>query len=125
MEFRSMPYSNFPGHNWGSDHDPVGPNECNPPLDNGGKFLMYQSVNDGTLPNNFKFSVCSQAYVEPVVTAKSSRCFARTGMQQFNGMPLQIISSARVGELVFHCFRSFEHIIRNACNEWISLTELV
>ena len=68
------------GHNWGSEHDPVGSGDCNPPLDRGGKFLMYQSVNDGTLTNNMKFSKCSQAYVEPVLTAKSFKCFERPGI---------------------------------------------
>ena len=64
------------GHSWGSDHDPIDSlNQCNPSLDNGGKYLMYQSANDGTLPNNRQFSVCSQASVELVLTAKSSRCF--------------------------------------------------
>lgn len=76
-----------PGHNWGSDHDPINENPCNPSLDNGGKFLMYQSVNDGTLRNNNKFSLCSQASVQAVLIAKSSSCFERMGM------PLLIIKA--------------------------------
>ena len=46
---------------------------------------MYQSVNDGTLTNNVKFSKCSVAYVEPVLTAKSFKCFERSGTCIYTG----------------------------------------
>ena len=76
------------GHSWGSDHDPIDSlNQCNPSLDNGGKYLMYQSANDGTLPNNRQFSVCSQASVELVLTAKSSRCFIPTAGRYIHAHP--------------------------------------
>lgn len=64
------------GHNWGSDHDPTaftGP--CNPPLDSGGKFLMFPSVSNGDHSNNDDFSLCSRMMISDVIRAKSSRCF--------------------------------------------------
>ena len=92
------------GHNWGSEHDPVGASDCNPPLNGVGKFLMYQSVNDGTLTNNVKFSECSVAYVEPVLTAKSFKCFERAGTGN------SIVCPVKLGEQTTSIWLNLMHV---------------
>ena len=111
-------YTLYIGHSWGSDHDPIDSvNRCNPSLDNGGKYLMYQSANDGTLPNNRQFSVCSQASVELVLTAKSSRCFIPTTAGRYMYMlPLTftiiIIKAGKTNNII-----DLTHCVQIACVE--------
>ncbi|CAN8013993.1 unnamed protein product [Ixodes persulcatus] len=49
-------FSHEMGHNFGSPHD--FPAECTP-ANGDGKYIMYASATQGTLPNNRKFSPCS------------------------------------------------------------------
>ena len=66
-----------PGHNWGSEHDPTGGSDvqCNPSLNDGGKYLMFSSATDGEQRNNNRFSPCSRRDISDVLRAKSSTCF--------------------------------------------------
>lgn len=61
------------GHNFGSMHDPD-TSSCAPSASAGGRFVMYAMAVDGSGSNNFLFSPCSTARMQPVISAKST-CF--------------------------------------------------
>lgn len=62
------------GHSFGSKHDEVQNENCNPE-DPYGHYLMHPHDSDTTNPNNFKFSPCSRLQIGPVIAKKGVRCF--------------------------------------------------
>uniref|UniRef100_A0A5S6QVI5 Disintegrin domain-containing protein n=1 Tax=Trichuris muris TaxID=70415 RepID=A0A5S6QVI5_TRIMR len=62
------------GHNWGSPHDPVS-DECSPPSDAGGPYIMFTYSVSGYDLNNKIFSPCSRRSIKAVLQAKSQLCF--------------------------------------------------
>ncbi|CAG2123457.1 unnamed protein product, partial [Medioppia subpectinata] len=64
------------GHNWGSEHDPH-TEECSPPAQRGGSYVMYTYSVSGYEENNRFFSPCSKRSIRAVLVAKSGRCFSK------------------------------------------------
>ena len=63
------------GHNWGSEHDPVG-SDCSPSSGGqGGNYIMYAYSNTGHDRNNYHFSTCSINAISQVLKTKSEQCF--------------------------------------------------